>query len=1070
MNGYYGSPLSPDDVQQHQQHQQQMARRAQQQREDASRNLAMINTATTQAAALGGPMSAMADISMSGGDPLNDMMYQNTNDLNRRRSVPQSYAGPLPDNGSDRPLSMMEFGHSDHGFQGFQYSDMVNTENAMTGGYGGMGGSMGMPEHSGPFGPPGMMAMADQAGFAHLSPDMMGEMMGFSNLNVGTMGGDPNAMLFSSSSMGNQYTPTTLGPMSNDFSMDVNVESEPVSVASTTPAESIGPKADDDMMGGDGAFTSSEEDQSPHTQQSRTSMDQGLASFNPTQRQRDGASFPSAAPTPQTAPHIMTPSTNTATMPAATPATPATPAAWVEPPPPKEKKTMYSKSGFDMLRALWYVATRKNAKLNIGAVDMSCSFVVCDLKANDCPIIYVSDNFQNLTGYSRYDIVGRNCRFLQSPTGAVEAGSKREFVENLAVFNLREAIKNGEEIQQSLINYRKGGAPFLNLLTMIPIPWENPDEYRYFIGFQIDLVENPEAVSGDNGMMQVDYNRVDIPPYIWEPPAQTQVDPESGQTLGMDDVSTLLQSFHPKGLTSDWHKQSWDKMLLENADDVIHVLSLKGLFLYISPSCKKILGYDSSEVMGKYVSRICHPSDNIAVLRELKEAQAGSPVNTVYRIRKKDNGYMWFESHGTLFSEQGKGRKCIILVGRKRPVYWLSKANLEAHNGIGDSEIWSKLSTSGFFLYVSSNIRSLLDLQPEDLQGTGMQDLMRKDSRDEFGRMIEKARLGNIATCKHDIQNKRGQVLQAQTTFYPGDVSVGQKPTFLLAQTKLIKASSRAIAPATPSMRAAGVTPANAAQNETISTQLVPLSASISGVGEANKAGRPESNPAAATAGQPPSAGEEHDDDNLFVELRTTRCTSWQYELRQMEKMNRNLAEKLALLLSNRKKRKRRKGSNMVRDCANCHTRNTPEWRRGPSGQRDLCNSCGLRWAKQTGRVSPRNSSRGGNGDSQSKKSNSPIHSSPLNREVSTELPSLESAGKTTSTTTPLSDDQYTTPAAVPDTPSTITASAAKTPTTAPEGMYFGPPQSQPMLEGGSGARGGGMEMTAIQEEREASA
>jgi hypothetical protein len=36
-----------------------------------------------------------------------------------------------------------------------------------------------------------------------------------------------------------------------------------------------------------------------------------------------------------------------------------------------------------------------------------------------------------------------------------------------------------------------------------------------------------------------------------------------------------------------------------------------------------------------------------------------------------------------------------------------------------------------------------------------------------------------------------------------------------------------------------------------------------------------------------------------------------------------------------------------VRDCANCHTRNTPEWRRGPSGQRDLCNSCGLRWAKQ---------------------------------------------------------------------------------------------------------------------------
>jgi len=92
-------------------------------------------------------------------------------------------------------------------------------------------------------------------------------------------------------------------------------------------------------------------------------------------------------------------------------------------------------------------------------------------------------------------------------------------------------------------------------------------------------------------------------------------------------------------------------------------------------------------------------------------------------------------------------------------------------------------------------------------------------------------------------------------------------------------------------------------------------------------------------------------DDNIFEELRPTKTSSWQYELRQMEKVNRILAEELGGLLSNKKKRKRRKGvGNLVRDCANCHTRNTPEWRRGPSGQRDLCNSCGLRWAKQ---VSP---------------------------------------------------------------------------------------------------------------------
>lgn len=35
------------------------------------------------------------------------------------------------------------------------------------------------------------------------------------------------------------------------------------------------------------------------------------------------------------------------------------------------------------------------------------------------------------------------------------------------------------------------------------------------------------------------------------------------------------------------------------------------------------------------------------------------------------------------------------------------------------------------------------------------------------------------------------------------------------------------------------------------------------------------------------------------------------------------------------------------KDCANCHVKTTPEWRLGPSGKRDLCNSCGLRWLKQ---------------------------------------------------------------------------------------------------------------------------
>ncbi|KAG7093533.1 hypothetical protein E1B28_007205 [Marasmius oreades] len=38
--------------------------------------------------------------------------------------------------------------------------------------------------------------------------------------------------------------------------------------------------------------------------------------------------------------------------------------------------------------------------------------------------------------------------------------------------------------------------------------------------------------------------------------------------------------------------------------------------------------------------------------------------------------------------------------------------------------------------------------------------------------------------------------------------------------------------------------------------------------------------------------------------------------------------------------------------CISCRTTTTPEWRRGPSGNKDLCNACGLRYAR-TGHLSP---------------------------------------------------------------------------------------------------------------------
>lgn len=109
----------------------------------------------------------------------------------------------------------------------------------------------------------------------------------------------------------------------------------------------------------------------------------------------------------------------------------------------------------------------------------------------------MSDAFERLTGYTRDEIVDRNCRFLQAPDGKIDAGAKRTFVDGQTVHRLRSTIQDRTEIQASIINYRKGGQPFMNLITMIPIRWDS-DDFRFYVGFQVDLVEKPDAVTRRN--------------------------------------------------------------------------------------------------------------------------------------------------------------------------------------------------------------------------------------------------------------------------------------------------------------------------------------------------------------------------------------------------------------------------------------------------------------------------------------------------------------------------------------------------------------------------------------------
>ncbi|KKK16453.1 hypothetical protein P175DRAFT_0510405 [Aspergillus ochraceoroseus IBT 24754] len=586
---------------------------------------------------------------------------------------------------------------------------------------------------------------------------------------------------------------------------------------------------------------------------------------------------------------------------------------------------VYSSSGFDMMGILAEVVSRPDPKINIGAVDLSCAFVLCDITLEDQPIVYVSQAFERLTGYPQKEIVGRNCRFLQSPDGAVEQGVPRKFVDTKTAFRLRTTIDERTEIQASIINYRKGGQPFMNLITMIPVRWDSND-YRFFVGFQVDLVEKPDAVKRRNpdGSYLINYQRSQLPSYVVPSPDMYRDDHDPATQFRPDQVAALLDGL---GGGDPAVRNHLDHILVENTDDVIQVLSFEGDFLYLSPSCRKVLEYKSIDLVGKTLSTILHPSDIGPVIRDLRACTTSDPVSVIYRIRRKHSGYAWFESHGSWHISE-RGRQFMVLVGRVFPVYCLDQLAKMERGGLAENDIWAKLSLSGIILFMSSKSRAVLGRASDDLVGKSIQDIVGTDSRQEIQHALGTSHSsGQQKTLSHKVRHRKGHMLPAQTTFYPGDTKEGVKPSFVVAQFRFPKAPH-----------------GTSSTEESSSSDSVPTEATFAG--DSSRATKPIELIMGPT--KIPKETLASIDATLFTELIPTRGSSWQFELRELEKQNRSLSDEVQRLLARRKKRKRKQSAVLIeKTCARCQTKTTPEWRRGPSGNRDLCNSCGLRFAKQ---------------------------------------------------------------------------------------------------------------------------
>jgi PAS domain S-box-containing protein len=98
------------------------------------------------------------------------------------------------------------------------------------------------------------------------------------------------------------------------------------------------------------------------------------------------------------------------------------------------------------------------------------------------------------------------------------------------------------------------------------------------------------------------------------------------------------------------------RLLAENSTDMISRHDMNGVYRYVSPACRTLLGYEPEEMVGRSAFEFIHPEDiaSVETSRSRIINQRAAPT-TLFRLRRKDGEYIWMETNSHQIIDQKSG-------------------------------------------------------------------------------------------------------------------------------------------------------------------------------------------------------------------------------------------------------------------------------------------------------------------------------------------------------------------------------------------------------------------------------
>ncbi len=217
------------------------------------------------------------------------------------------------------------------------------------------------------------------------------------------------------------------------------------------------------------------------------------------------------------------------------------------------------------------------------------------------------------------------------------------------------------------------------------------------------------------------------------------------------------------------------RLISEQSLDFISRLSVEqAIYLYCSPACHRILGYQPEELTGTSIMNYVHPDDLDAIRHYMTMYTTDEqPKPVSYRHRHRAGGYVWLEASGRFIGSGDSGAEQLLSIARdiqeRRQSAQLIQESEQRYRSLFDynpSGVFS-FDTQGRYTTINAEMEKLFGRKEDEMIGRSFECFIAPENVYDTVEHFERALQGEPQSYESRIVVKNGDIRDVSVVNLP---------------------------------------------------------------------------------------------------------------------------------------------------------------------------------------------------------------------------------------------------------------------------------------------------------------